>query len=292
VPPVTTLDDPGILRPMLDEALRGDRGALHALMELLATSHYRRIVGFLRKHTSARTQTIEVAFQDSMVRFHELVDEGRVEVRGDVLNWIMWFCLRTLRNARKARITPAHPRNWKRLSDVLDTLESRRLAEPAAIAARKEAQEWLRRATDELPPRMRQVLNLRLEDVSAPDIAQRLGIAVKTVYDLQEKARARILTSLASVARLQGSSRDRARAAEIVRRAMAQLPDDVREVLEALHVRGLSRRRVAKEFGARGDESVAALRDEGYRLLAGRLGVPFPETFDTVRLRPASRQRP
>src|SRR5262245_40784812 len=93
--------DPGILRPLLEHALQGDGNALRALLELMATAHYRRIVGFLRKHADARTQSIEVAFQDSMVRFHEMATGGDLGIRGDILSWMMWFCLRTLRNHRQ-----------------------------------------------------------------------------------------------------------------------------------------------------------------------------------------------
>src|SRR6185436_3527498 len=150
--------DPGILRPLLHEALQGDPNALHALMELMATAHYQRIVRFLRKHADARTQSIEVAFQDSMIRFHELATEGDLGIRGDVLGWMMWFCLRMLRNQRQRRISPAHERNWSRMDGVIEQLEARDQAGPPTLAVRKEAVEEIRRAKRNLPPRMRQVL--------------------------------------------------------------------------------------------------------------------------------------
>lgn len=276
-----TAADPGILRPLLDDALRGDRDSLHALMELLATDHYRRIVGFLRKHTAARTQTIEVAFQDSMVHFHELAEKRDVDIRGDVLQWIMWFCLRTLRNARKARKTPVHDRNWNRMTAVLENLEARNLSGPATLAVRHEAAEALRHAVDDLPARMKEVLELHLQGLSPDEIAERLGIAVKTVYDIQEKAKARVLLGLAPAGEAPPKARPKKdpKAAAFIRTAVAGLPAEIRRVIEALHFEGSA---AASASEKPSDERTLQLRDEGYRLLAKKLGVPFPDAFKSL----------
>jgi len=269
-----TAADPGILRPLLDDALRGDRESLHALLELLATDHYRRIVGFLRKHSAARTQTIEVAFQDSMVHFHELAGKGEVDVRGDVLQWVMWFCLRTLRNSRKGRKTPAHDRNWNRMTAVLENLEARHLSGPATLAVRHEAQEALRHAVDDLPARMKEVLELHLKGLTPDEIAAKLGIAVKTVYDIQDKAKSRVLLELApSGAAPAKAPRKDPRAAAFIKTAVAGLPPEIRKAIEAHHFHG------AAELS---DERLRQLRDEGYRLLSRKLGVPFPDAFKSL----------
>lgn len=275
--------DPGMLRPLLQEALRGDGSAVHALMELMATTHYRRIVGFLRKHADARTQTIEVAFQDSMVRFHELATGGDLDIRGDVLNWMMWFCLRTLRNHRQQRLSPAHDRNWRRMSQVIDSLEARQFPGPVTLAVRKEAAEAVRRAKAELPPRMREVLELHLGGLTPDEIAERLGIAAKTAYDIRDKALSRVLLLLAPEED-QGTSRP-SRSANRNRKAAVDaaiqgLPANIRRVLVALHERGLAPRKAAAELGLSGVDELDRLRDEGYRLLARKLGLPFPESFD------------
>lgn len=270
--------DPGILRPLLQEALQGDGNALHALMELMATAHYRRIVGFLRKHADAPTQSIEVAFQDSMVRFHELVTGGELGIRGDVLSWMMWFCLRTLRNQRQRRLSPAHEQNWGRLSQVIDTLEAQDLPGPLTLAVRKEAVEAIRRAKAELPPRMREVLDLHLGGFSVDEIAERLGIAPKTAYDTRDKALSRVLLLLGPSGEPPRSSNPNRKGA--IEAAIQQLPAEIRQVLVALHGRGLSPGKAAAELGLRGVDPLARLRDDGYRLLSRKLGLPFPETFD------------
>lgn len=278
--------DPGVLRPLLDEALRGDRDSLRALMELLATEYYRRIVGFLRRHSSARTQTIEVAFQDSMVRFHELAEAGEVEVRGDVLNWVLYFCLRTLRNTRKARKTPAHDRNWNRMTAVLENLEARNFSGPATLAVRNEAELALRRSIDELPPRMKEVLELHVKGLSPAEIAEKLGIAVKTVYDLQEKAKARLLLELAPKGKAPAAAAPKPRkadpqAAAMIRAAVVQLPRDIRRVIDALHLKGLAEAEAVSTLGLSG-ERLRELRDEGYQLLGKKLGVRFPDAFKSL----------
>jgi RNA polymerase sigma factor (sigma-70 family) len=277
--PTSAVADPGVLRPLLDEALKGDRESLHALLELLATDHYRRIVGFLRKHTSARTQTIEVAFQDSMVQFHELAGKGGVDVRGDVLQWVMYFCLRTLRNARKARKTPAHDKNWNRVTAVLENLEARNLAGPATLAVRHEAEDALRHAVDDLPARMKEVLDLHLKGLGPDEIATKLGIAVKTVYDIQDKAKARVLIGLApSGAPAPKPVKADPRAAQFIKTAVAGLPAEIRRVIEELHFQG--------ETQELPEERRNKLRDDGYRLLSKKLGVKFPDAFKSPKSAP------
>lgn len=275
--------DPGVLRPLLDGALRGDRESLHALLELLATDHYRRIVGFLRRHSTARTQTIEVAFQDSMVRFHEMAEAGEVQVEGDVLRWVQWFCLRTLRNARKSRKTPAHDRNWNRMTSVLENLEARDLSGPATLAVRHEAQDALRHAVEDLPPRMKEVLELHLQGLSPDDIAAKLGIAVKTVYDIQEKAKSRVLVGLAPAGPPPPPAKPKAspRAAAMLKTAVRGLPADVHRVIEAIHGKGSTEEEASAALGLSADR-LRALRDEGYRLLSKKLGVKFPEAFTSL----------
>ncbi|HZE99742.1 MAG TPA: sigma-70 family RNA polymerase sigma factor [Planctomycetota bacterium] len=284
-PPAPVSADPGLLRPILDEALRGDHDSLHALVELLATAHYRRIVGFLRKHSSARTQTIEVAFQDSMVHFHELAEAGEVDIRGDVLNWVMFFCLRTLRNTKKARKTPAHDRNWKRMTAVLENLEARDFSGPATMAVRHEAQEELRHAVEELPPRMKEVLDLHLKGMTPDEIAAKLGIAVKTVYDIQEKAKLRVLLELtppgtAPLPRPAAPRKD-ARAAAFIKSAVSALPPAIRRVIEALHFRNETEEASRSALGL-SEMTLRELRDEGYRLLSRKLGIGFPEAFKSL----------
>ena len=272
--------DPGVLRPLLHEALRGDADALHALMDLMATAHYRRIVGFLRKHADARTQTIEVAFQDSMVRFHELVTGGELGIQGDVLNWMMWFCLRTLRNLRQPRRSPAHDRNWSRLSQLIDQLEARNMPGPRTLSVRKEALESIARAKSDLPPRMREVLDLHLGGLSADEIAERLGIAAKTVYDIREKALSRVLLLLAPSEAPEERRASNPKLKQAIDAAIQSLPPQSRDVLMALHEKKLSPRKAAAALGLSGADRVARLRDDGYRLLSAKLGLPFPEAFD------------
>lgn len=271
-PAAPTAADPGVLRPLLDDALRGDRESLHALMELLATDHYRRIVGFLRKHSAARTQTIEVAFQDSMVHFHELAEKGEVDIHGDVLQWVMYFCLRTLRNARKVRKTPVHDRNWNRMTAVLENLEARNLSGPATLALRHEAEDALHHAVDELPARMKEVLELHLKGLSPDEIAIKLGIAVKTVYDIQDKAKARVLLGLAPAgAPPPKKAKTDPKAAAFIKTAVASLPADLRRVIDALHFQGVAEASL--------DDRQRKLRDEAYKVLSKKLGVPFPDAF-------------
>jgi RNA polymerase sigma factor (sigma-70 family) len=249
-------------------------------MELMATTHYRRIVGFLRKHASARTQSIEVAFQDSMVRFHELASEGGLGIRGDVLSWVMWFCLRTLRNERQRRISPAHEGNWSRLDDVIEKLEARNLPGPPTLTLRKEALEEIHRVKRALPARMREVLNLHLVGLSVQEIATRLGIAAKTAYDVRDKALSRVLLEIAPDDDSAPPPTSTPGQKASIKAAIRTLPAEIRQVLQALHEQGLSLRKAAAGLGLSGTDEVARLRDEGYRLLSRKLGLPFPETFD------------
>jgi DNA-directed RNA polymerase specialized sigma24 family protein len=131
---------------------------------------------------------------------------------------------------------------------------------------------------------MREVLELHLGGLSADEIAERLRIAPKTVYDLQEKARARVLLLLAPADGTEPlpdrPTPSNSKVKSAIEAAMRPLPSKIREVLDALHGKGLSPRKAASELRLKGPDQVIRLRDEGYRLLSQKLGLPFPESFD------------
>ena len=100
----------GALDVLLEQALRGDEQALHILIELLQTEHYRRFIASLKRlATSAHTQTIEDVVQESLIGLIEKIRAGELRDlspgdRADFLGYFQRILDGALRNAVRASI--------------------------------------------------------------------------------------------------------------------------------------------------------------------------------------------
>jgi len=177
---------------LLERARKGDRGAL----ETLLANHQRQIYRFGLKMCRDPEDAQDV-LQDTLLA----MARGVRDFRGasSISTWLYTiarsFCIK---KRRKSKFAPASERSLD--SDV--HLEAARLADPAkgpdeALAGR-EVEVALGQAIAALDPIYREVLLLRdVEGLTAPEVAEVLGVTVEAVKSRLHRARLSVRASVA-----------------------------------------------------------------------------------------------
>ncbi len=163
--------------PLIRKLSDDDPNALRLLFE----AHYGRVCAVIRRFTGSEEHAEDLA-QQVFVRLwqkrHQLHIEGPAGAylhRMAINEALAW--LRSRKN-QPAEQLPLH---------VSETLEVQ--DDPASTLLQEELNELILAAIEALPPRCREVFLLsRYEQLTYPEIAQALGISVKTVENQMGKA--------------------------------------------------------------------------------------------------------
>jgi RNA polymerase sigma-70 factor (ECF subfamily) len=187
---------------LLDRARAGDPVALETLLERHQAQAYRFGLRMCRDQEDAK----DVA-QDTLIA----MARGVREFRGasSISTWLFSiarsFCIK---KRRRSRFAPAAERSI----DTDAPPEVRRLADPARtpedIVAGQEVEKALEGAIATLPPGLREVLLLRdAEGLTAPEVAEVLGISPQAVKSRLHRARLLVRAQLAPLLGIGGAAR-------------------------------------------------------------------------------------
>jgi RNA polymerase sigma-70 factor (ECF subfamily) len=173
LPPVPFAADPAVARPLV--------------FAEVYEQCFECVWGALRRFGVA-DEALEDAVQDVFVIVHRRL--GEFEGRSSVRSWVFGIAVNVARHHRRTR---------RRRGDPLPLPE--RLEDPALgpheQVARLEAAELLEVVLDALPDERRTVLVLaEFQELTAPEIADALGVPLNTVYSRLRTARAEFEAAL------------------------------------------------------------------------------------------------
>jgi RNA polymerase sigma-70 factor (ECF subfamily) len=186
---------------LLERARSGDRPALETLLERHQAQVYRFGLKMCRDPEDAKDVLQETLL--AMAR-------GVRDFRGasSISTWLYTvarsFCIK---KRRKSKLAPAEERSFD--TDVAP--EVRNLADPAKSAdeliAGKRVEQALEQAIDALEPMYREVLILRdVEGLTAPEVAEVLGVSVQAVKSRLHRARLSLRAHVAPLLEAPGDS--------------------------------------------------------------------------------------
>jgi RNA polymerase sigma-70 factor (ECF subfamily) len=179
---------------LLAAARQGDAGALEALLSRYQPHLYR----FGLRMCGNEEDAGDVA-QESLISMARSLPGFRGD--SSLSSWLYTIARRfCIRKRRRSKFAPAREESL----DAPETGATNRLADPAPSpeqsAANRELQSALTRAIDVLEPGQREVLVLRdIEGLSAPEVAQILGIRVEAVKSRLHRARLAVRQALVPV---------------------------------------------------------------------------------------------
>jgi len=185
--PPTTTD-----HALLDAARRGDRSATEALLAKHQARIYRFGMKMCRNPEDARD-----VLQETLLAMARTIGDFREE--SSVSTWLYTiargFCVK---KRRKSKFAP------ERLGSLETDLpaEANRVVDPGPrpdqALADKELQEALEKSIASLDPMYREVLLLRdMEGLTAPDVAEVLGVGVEAVKSRLHRARLAVRSAMA-----------------------------------------------------------------------------------------------
>jgi RNA polymerase sigma factor (sigma-70 family) len=277
-----------VLDLLLERALRGDEEALGALLALLGTRHYRRVINSLRRlRSDAHTATLEDVFQDSVVKLVERIRSGELSElspaeRPGLLKYFQTLCDGRLRDTLKPRKSPVLAR---RKEPLPPDLPDKRVPEGPKTEHLRLLESALRR----LEPAEEELLRKYLAGVPYKEIARQTGKSENALMKAVSNAKRKILADILPKSQTARLNIDKTRGrgkkppgAEEILRAVRALPPELKEAIQFVHFEGGTPERLAARLGDRGLEKVRARLTQGYRRLAGTLGVPFPDSFSEL----------
>src|SRR5689334_11245834 len=186
---------------LLERARAGDRVALEKLLERHQAQVYRFGMKMCRDPEDAKD-----VLQDTLLA----MARGVRDFRGasSISTWLYTvarsFCIK---KRRRSKFAPAEDRSLD--TDVAP--EARSLADPAKSAdevlAGRRVEQALEQAIDALEPMYREVLILRdVEGLTAPEVAEVLGVSVQAVKSRLHRARLSVRAHVAPLLEIPGDS--------------------------------------------------------------------------------------
>jgi DNA-directed RNA polymerase specialized sigma24 family protein len=279
--------DSGAIDLLLDRALRRDEEALRVLVTLLKNEHYGRFVTKLKYlSTSAHTGTIEDVIQDSIITLMGKIRSGALELdekdRTDFLKYFQRFLDGRLRNAVRARKSPGFARNKAELPAELADPKIVRPVDPG----HQEHRELLLEATERLDAEKSRLLGLYLDGVPFSEISRVTGkhpkVLSKDIARIKQELLLDILPN-SETAQLHQEHRERQKqkwpTRPEIESAIGVLPPTLKEAVAFVHLEVRSSDDLARKLGENGAEKAQARLEQGYRSLAFKFKVPFPEAF-------------
>lgn len=164
-------------------------------LEQIFNKYYRAVLAFLCNKGLSREDARDLA-QETFLRVHQ----GLSAFRGDssVETWVFSIALNELKNARRRLATGKRQGITLSIDDNKPHPSNRSLIEsPEKNVLQDERLECLRDAIQDVPPKMQQILKLRLfQDLAPKDIAIIQGVTPETVRSTLSQAQARLRQSL------------------------------------------------------------------------------------------------
>lgn len=181
-------------RALLDAARRGDRGAIEALLERHQARIYRFGMKMCRDPEDARD-----VLQETLLTMARTMGDFRGE--SSLSTWLYSiarsFCVKKRRKSKFA------PDRLASLETDLPVEASRvvdRARKPDEELAEKELRQALESAIGSLDPMYREVLLLRdVEGLTAPEVAEVLGLSLEAVKSRLHRARLAVRSAMASL---------------------------------------------------------------------------------------------
>jgi len=286
-----------LLQDAFEVALRGDREALTNLLALLKTRFGRSVFAPLRaRHGPAAPAPADPGSRPSVQEFLEDLRAGGVrelpdDERGETVRFFVSFCDRNLdkhrRDSSVQRMQPEAPKTAP---------ESRRppstSVPPPSSPRREEAWKLLQAEIGALDAFDRLILDRFLAGVPFAEMAKETGRKVAAVEVHVSRIKQRIADRLAlrcgPVRAEPGGLPEREpscapRRKEILE-ALEDLPVEAQAAIDFVHVKGRSVVELARSLGDRGLEKAQARLELGYESLACKLDIPFPESFEFLKL--------
>lgn len=278
------------LGTLLERSLGGDGAALEVLVALLRTRHYKTLLDRLhRTRKQASTQTLEDAFQDSILQLVDKVKSGELrdlpeERREDVLGYFFKLCDRRIADLHRPRLSPVLAMEKE---DVPTDLIDSNARIPGDHVTTDRHRDLLRSAVLRLGPEDRLVLEEYLKGASHKEIAEQVGKKACDVANQIARLKQRLLLDIAprsATARLKYEAERatplRKPSREELKAAVEQLPLELAEAVRAIHFEKITFETFAKSLKSHGDRKAASRLKQAYRLLSTKLRADFPSAFD------------
>lgn len=282
---------PGVLTTLLRTYVEErDRESLDLFFNLLYDEHFTDIAIQVHSYGPASEITVKEVIDDSLAKLLEDVVQQKYRKAPESAAEHLKYLLR--RRFIDRRRSPH--RNHEDVSDHRETIIDPSVPSPekAILSRESEAMADLRleRALTLLSPRDQEILRLKFQGATYPEMSQKLGMVESTLWKAVERAVDRLLAALAqeapTMAHRLKDLREKAAPAprslpwpsrEVIRQALPGVTERVRSVLERLHFGGVPEEDLAREFG---EETLALILRRGYDLLEARFKVSFPEAFE------------
>lgn len=189
----------------MNETRNGGGDGTAERFEKLYRANYARVLGFFMSRGLRRADAEDLT-QKTFFRVHRLMASIREPSPLVERSYTMKTALSTWKNELRHRaairrgeeLTVLDDPDPERSSEVKDgtSVLGRRLENAEEVALRKEREVALRKVLDDLPPRMRQVVLLRVQGEKYREIAASLSISLDTVKTVLFQARQRLRTAL------------------------------------------------------------------------------------------------
>jgi DNA-directed RNA polymerase specialized sigma24 family protein len=284
-----------LLQDAFEVALRGDRDALATLLLLLKTKAGRSVFAPLRtRRGPSAPAPADPASRPSVQEFLEELRTGALrelpdDERGEAVRFFVSFCDRNLEKHRRdssvQRMQAESPKQAEARRSPSTSVP------PPASPRREEAWKLLQGEIGTLDAFDRLILERFLAGVPFAEMAKETGRKVAAVEVHISRIKQRIADRLA----LQCGARSETsllpdrepscapRRKEILE-ALEELPVEAQAAIDFVHVKGRSIVELARSLGDRGLEKAQARLELGYESLACKLDIPFPESFEFLKL--------
>jgi DNA-directed RNA polymerase specialized sigma24 family protein len=287
------------LNEAFEAALRGDREALASLLTILKTRYGQSVFSLLRsRRDSARPAVLEDAGRTSVGEFLQEIQGGALRdlpepERRDVVQFFSGLCERALDKRRKDS-SPARPRT-EGPRGSLDPKRGPGSPEPRRnFLGRDEHWKLLQGEIGALDAFDRLVLERYLAGVSYDDMARETGrkSAALEIHVTRIKQRIADRIAVQNPPADGPSEREKLPAKEVscaprkqeILSALEELPVEAQAAIDFVHVKGRSIVALAKTLGDHGLEKAQARLELGYESLTRKLDIPFPESFEFLKL--------
>lgn len=286
-----------LLQDAFEVALRGDRETLANLLSLLKTKPGRSVFAPLRtrRGPSAPAPT-DLASRPSVQEFLEELKTGALrelpdDERGETVRFFVSFCDRNLdkhrRDSSVQRMQAETPKSAPETRRPPSTS-----VPPPASPRREEAWKLLQGEIGALDAFDRLILDRFLAGVPFAEMAKETGRKVAAVEVHVSRIKQRIADRLAlqcgaarvDPGRLPEREPSCAPRRKEILEALEELPVEAQAAIDFVHVKGRSIVELARSLGDRGLEKAQARLELGYESLACKLDIPFPESFEFLKL--------
>lgn len=286
-------EGPGVFTTLLRSYIEDrDRGALDAFFHLLYDQHFTDIAIQVHSYGPASELTVREVIDDSMARLLEdVVSEKYRKAPKSAVEHLKYLLRRRFIDRRRY-----WDRNHEDVHPHRETIVDRGVPNPAKNAERIETDgandERLEKALKSLSKRDEDIIRLRMEGLTYPEIAKKLGIDEALMRSYGPRATEQLMQRLVENAPTMAMRLEELKARmngkptpeeapwptlEEIRDALPKITERVRIVIDRLHFQGVPREDLERELGG---ETLEILRRRGYDLLEARFKVSFPEAFD------------